>query len=95
MNRNILWAPAAHDSMCYMWYLMSDGQEAAGVDFSDNIAYGMIEGKSWSAFSGSSAFRFESGNAFEKTEVNPFEKVDLSTYTFVKKSEYQSYGVQK
>ena len=95
MNRNILWAPADHGSMCYMWYLMNDGQDAAGVDFSDNIAYGMVEGKSWSAFSGSSAFRFESGNAFEKTEVDPFEKVDLSTYTFVKKSEYQSYGVQQ
>lgn len=95
MNRNILWAPAEHGSMCYMWYLMSDGQDAAGVDLSDNIAYGMIEGKSWSAFSGSSAFRFESGNSLTKTEEDPFESVDLSTYTFVKKAEYQSYGVQK
>ena len=73
---------------------MNAGQDAAGVDLSDNIAYGMVEGKSWSAFSGSSAFRFESGNSLAKTEEDPFESVDLSTYTFVKKAEYQSYGVQ-
>lgn len=94
MNRNIFWAPLTHGSMSYIWNIMKDSQPADAFDLSDNIAYGMIEGKSWSAFSSGSAFRFESGNSFAKTESDPFSSVNLSTYTFTTKDEFKSYGVQ-
>lgn len=94
MNRNILWAPQTHEKMSYIWNIMNASQPADAFDLSDNIAYGMIEGKSWSAFTGGSAFRFESGNSFAKTESDPFSSVILSTYTFTTKDEFKSYGVQ-
>lgn len=94
MNRNILWAPQTHEKMSYIWNIMNASQPADAFDLSDNIAYGMIEGKSWSAFTGGSAFRFESGNSFAKTESDPFSSVNLSTYTFTTKDEFKSYGVQ-
>ncbi len=95
MNRNIFWAPLTYEKMSYIWNVMKDSQPADAFDLSDNIAYGMIDGKSWSAFSGASAFRFDSGNSFAKTEADPFDSIELGSYTFKTKDEFKSYGVQK
>ena len=94
MNRNLLWADPANTNATAMMILYSENQTGTGIDTSDNIAYGLADGKNWSIAHSSSKFKPEK-NTLSKLEGSPLATADFTSYTFTPTAEYASYGAQR
>lgn len=94
MNKNLLWADPTNTNATAMMIIYSEGQTAAGIDTSDNIAYGLADGKNWVIAHSNSKFKPE-GNTLSKLTESPLATVDFNTYTFTPTTAYAAYGAQR
>lgn len=75
----------------YILLIASENQTASAVNISDNIAYGLADGKNWIIAHSNSKF-IPTENIIPKVSENPFETVDVSTGTFRLSAAYSGYG---
>ena len=94
MNKNLLWADPANPNACAMMIIYSEGQTGDNIDTSDNVAYGLIDGKNWDIAHSNSKYKPES-NRLTKLAESPIATVDFTTYTFTPTAEYAGYGAQR
>ena len=94
MNKNLLWADPANENACAMMIIYSEGQTGDNIDTSDNVAYGLIDGKNWDIAHSNSKYKPES-NRLTKLAESPIATADFATYTFTPTAEYAGYGAQR
>lgn len=94
MNKNLLWADPTNPNACAMMIIYSEGQTGDNIDTSDNVAYGLIDGKNWDIAHSNSKYKPES-NRLTKLAESPIATVDFTTYTFTPIAEYAGYGAQR
>ncbi|MGN0190882.1 MAG: PL29 family lyase N-terminal domain-containing protein, partial [Candidatus Cryptobacteroides sp.] len=94
-KNNIYWADPTHTQASAMFILYAEDQTGDNIEVSDNIAYGLADGKNWSMFHSNSKYQLESGNVLTKLETSPLQTADPTTGTFVPTSEYATYGAQR
>ena len=95
MNNNLLWADPTNPNACAMMIIYSTGQTGENIDTSNNIAYGLIDGKNWDIAHSNSKFKPAEGNRLAKLEESPLATVNFDTYTFTPSAEYASYGAKR
>ena len=94
-NKNLFYAdPTFAECGSAIAIVFSPNQQVSGLDLTDNIAYGLAEGKSWLLVHGNSSVKVDK-NIIEKQEETPFESADPSTGKFVPKAQFATYGVQR
>ena len=94
VKKNLFWASETNVNSSNMFALYGSGQTATGIDVSDNIAYGLAEGKNWNLAHSNSTYKPEP-NTLTKLESNPLATVDFATYTFTPVAAYAGYGAQR
>ena len=94
MNKNLLWADPTNPNACAMMIIYSENQTGDNIDTSDNVAYGLIDGKNWDIAHSNSKYKPES-NRLTKLAESPIATVDFTTYTFTPTAEYAGYGAQR
>ena len=95
MTKNILWGDPASTQASCMFILYDPNETGDGIDVSDNIAYGLADGKNWSLANSTSSTYKPEQNIVAKLESSPLATVDFTTYTFTPTAEYASYGAQR
>ena len=94
MNKNLLWADPTSQTSTGMMIIYSENQTGDNIDTSDNVAYGLVDGKNWDIAHSNSKYKPES-NRLTKLAESPLATVDFATYTFTPTAEYASYGAQR
>lgn len=94
MNKNLLWADPTNPNACAMMIIYSEGQTGDNIDTSDNVAYGLIDGKNWDIAHSNSKYK-PGSNRLTKLTESPIAKADFATYTFTPTAEYAGYGAQR
>lgn len=94
MNKNLLWADPTSQTSTGMMIIYSENQTGDNIDTSDNIAYGLAEGKNWDIAHSNSKYKPES-NRLTKLAETPLATVDFATYTFTPTAAYAGYGAQR
>lgn len=88
---NIFWADPAANLASYCFILYSASQNADALDVTDNIAYGLIDGKNWLIAHSNSTAKPES-NTLGKEASDPLLSFDALTGSFERNAGYEAYG---
>lgn len=94
MNGNVFWADPAGTVASYGFILYDAAQNAAAVDASGNIAYGLANGKNWQLAHSNSTVK-PADNTLPKLDEDPFASFDTATGSYVLKAAYATCGPRK